>query len=143
VEAVVASSTSSSVARLPSPATVGFSRSISARVSLVPDRNSIGTATSARCPARSVEGLPDGCSGNAKKTRPRTPGSGAFACACDVIRPPNERPPANSLRSPPRRPASAAAARTCGMRHRRRVRPLAALLHVGELEAQHRDAPGL
>ena len=54
------------------------------------------------------------------------------------MRPPNDRPPANSGRSGASRIASAAAARTaaCAIPA---VGPLRALLHVGELVAQGRD----
>ena len=87
-----------------------------------------------------MDGLPAVCSGKAKKTRPRTPSSGASACACEVIRPPNERPPANSgsdRREPPRLGDRGAHR---GVGDRRRIDPLAALLHVGELVAQRGDA---
>ena len=86
-----------------------------------------------------MPGLPAGCSGKPRNTSPRTPGSGAIACACEVIRPPYDRPPANSGRS-------GASSRRLGDRgpHRgmgncRRVGPSAALLHVRKLEAQRRD----
>ena len=91
-----------------------------------------------RCSARSVPGRPAGCSGKPTKASPRTPGSGAFACACDVIRPPNDRPPAKSGRPAPRRAASSTAARTARVRDGRRVGALRALLHERELEAQRR-----
>ena len=77
----------------------------------VPCRNSIGTCTSARCSARSPDGLPAGCSGKPKNARPTTPGSGAAACACEVMRPPKDLPPAISgrpgRRAPLRRPRRA------------------------------------
>ena len=48
---------------------------------------------------------------------PCTPASGAVACACEVMRPPNDFPPAISRRPAQCRPASATAARTaaCAM----------------------------
>ena len=59
-----------------------------------------------------VAGLPGGCSGKPRKTSPRTPGSGSADCACDVMRPPIDLPPARRGRSGARRAASATAART-------------------------------
>ena len=47
-----------------------------------------------------------------ERQAPRTPGSGAAACACDVIRPPNDLPPAISGSFGNRFAASATAART-------------------------------
>src|SRR2546422_1971108 len=35
---------------------------------------------------------PGGCNGKPRNTSPRTPGSGASACAVDVMRPPNDLP---------------------------------------------------
>ena len=49
--------------------------------------------------------------GKPKNASPRTSGSGSIACACEVMRPPNDFPPAISgspgqrARLPPRRPA--------------------------------------
>ncbi len=96
--------------------------------------------TSARCAARSSDGLPAGCSGKPRKTRPRTPGSGAAACACDVMRPPNDLPPAKSGT-----PGSSACRFGDGRAHGRvrelrRVGALRAVLHVRKLVAQRRDA---
>ena len=42
----------------------------------------------------------------------RTPGSGSLACACDVMRPPKDLPPAISGSSGKARDAAAIAART-------------------------------
>jgi hypothetical protein len=62
-------------------------------------------------PAPGTAASPDAAEirGNAN---PRTPGSGATACACEVIRPPNDLPPAMSGSFGKRRAASATAART-------------------------------
>ena len=56
------------------------------------------------------------------------------------MRPPNDLPPANSGSLGTSRAASATAARTVSVRELGRVGPLAALLHVGKLVAQGRDA---
>lgn len=72
----------------------------------------MGMSTLARWSARSVEGFPSGCNGKPKNASPRTPGNGAWLCACDVIRPPNDFPPAISIRPGHCRAACAAAART-------------------------------
>ena len=71
---------------------------------------------------------------------PRTPGNGAAACACDVMRPPNDLPPANSGSPAQQRAASRDGGTHRGMGDARRIGPLAALLHVGKLVAQRRDA---
>src|SRR5438445_613116 len=90
-----ASATTWSVAR-GSPSITGRSSASSARSSRVPCRKSTGTSTVARCSARSTPGLPTGCSGNPTNARPSTSASGASDCACQVIRPPIDLPPANS-----------------------------------------------
>ena len=53
-----------------------------------------------------------GCSGKPRNTSPRTPGIGSFAAAFEVIRPPNDFPPAKSGSSGARRAASAQTERT-------------------------------
>ena len=133
--------TASSVARVPERgARAARAARASASASRVPCRNSIGICTSNRCLPRSSDGLPAGCSGKPRKARPRTPGSGDAACACEVMRPPNDLPPAMSGSArqaaarprPPRRgprPARASADRAA-----------CCPLHVGELVAQRRDA---
>jgi hypothetical protein len=67
----------SSLARPGRSAIVCWSRSSCASASLDPCRKSIGTATFERCPARVSDGLPAGCNGKAKKTRPMTAASGS------------------------------------------------------------------
>jgi len=47
-----------------------------------------------------------------RKISPRTPGNGVAACACEVMRPPNDLPPANSGVSGSRWTICATAART-------------------------------
>ena len=54
----------------------------------------MGTFMRDKCAARSMDGLPDGCNGNPKKTNPPTPVSGVAACAWEVMRPPKDLPPA-------------------------------------------------
>ena len=83
-----------------------------AKASRVPCRNSMGIRTSNRCAPRSRDGLPAGWRGKPRNASPRTPGSGSSDCACDVIRPPNDLPPAISGIPGRRRPASPTAART-------------------------------
>ena len=108
--------------------------------SRVPCRNSIGTCTSARCAARSSDGLPAGCSGKPRNASPRTPGNGIAACACDVMRPPNDLPPAMSA-TPGRRARRFGDRRAHrGVRDGRHVGTSRALLHVRKLIAQRRDA---
>ena len=62
------------------------------------------------------------------------------ACACEVMRPPKDLPPAMSgkLGHEPRRFGHRGAHR--GLGELRRIGALAALLHVGELIAKRRDA---
>ena len=83
-----------SVARAPRRRTTGRRSCRSASASRAPCRNSIGTSTSNRWPARSSDGRPAGWSGKPRNTRPRTAGSGDAAWACEVMRPPNDLPPA-------------------------------------------------
>src|SRR6516225_2404162 len=59
-----------------------------------------------------LDGRPAGCSGNPRKASPQTPCSGAFSCACDVIRPPKDLPPAMRGVSGSRHSAAPTAART-------------------------------
>jgi len=61
-----------------------------------------GRATAERWSARSPNGLPAGCSGKAKKTRPRT-GRARQRLGCEVMRPPNDLPP--EQRQPGRAPS--------------------------------------
>src|SRR5439155_146626 len=83
-----------------------------AKSSRVACRKSIGTCTSNRCRPRSSEGRPGGCNGNPRKTRPRTPGRGDSDCSWEVMRPPNDLPPAKSEIRGTRRRARTRAART-------------------------------
>ena len=93
-----------SAARGASFAHSGRMRDKSANVSRVPCKNSIGSATRSKCSARFVPGWPGGCSGNPKKTRPRTRFSDSVspeeasgsAKTCEVMRPPSDLPPASS-----------------------------------------------
>ena len=65
-----------------------------------------------------------------------------MACACEVMRPPKDLPPANSANLGARRAASATAACTVAWQTGGGSgRPLLQL-HVRELEAQSRDIPG-
>lgn len=52
-----------------------------------------------------------GMEGKPRKASPLTPGSGAFDCACEVMRPPNDFPPATSFNPGQSRAASSTAAR--------------------------------
>ena len=113
----------------------------SASSSRVPCRNSIGTCTSSRCARALVRRLARPGAAESRGTRGRaTPGSGAIACACEVMRPPNDLPPANSGRRGQRPRGLGHGGAHGGMRDRRRVGALRAALHVGELVAQRRDA---
>src|SRR6267143_285286 len=105
-------STRCSVARWPSRWTRDSSSFRSAKSSRVPCKKSIGTSTRARCSARVSPGRPGGCSGKPRKTSPRTPGSGCAACAVEVMRPPNDLPPATRGSACVIHDASATAART-------------------------------
>jgi len=89
-------------------------------------QNSIGTCTSAKCSARSLDGLPAGCSGKPRNARPRRPASGVAACTCEVMRPPNDLPPATKGRPGQQSPASATAAAHGGVRDSGWIGPLAA-----------------
>ncbi len=69
-------------------------------------------STSRRCVARSFESLPAGWSGNARNASPRTFGSGSRAWACEVMRPPNDRPTGTRASRGTRRAASVTTALT-------------------------------
>ena len=123
----------------PSALHTGSSSLSSASASRVPCRNSIGIVTSERCAARSRDGRFAGCSGKPRNASPATPSSGSSACACEVIRPPNDLPPAISGRFGHCRRASATAARTAACATFGGSGRLPPLLHVGKLIAQRRD----
>src|SRR3977135_2087787 len=89
----------------------------------------MGTSTSERCFARSFDGLPAGCNGNPRNASPRTPANGAIAGAWEVMRPPNDLPPATRV-SPEQR----------GMRDGGWISLLAFVFHILELIAQRGDA---
>ena len=107
----------------------------------MPCRKSIGTFTSARCAARSSDGLPAGCSGKPRNTRPRTPGSGSRRLRLRGHAPAErlaarEERHARQRAAPPRRPPRAPPrARPSGGSGRFEPR-----LHVGEVVAQRGDA---
>src|SRR2546423_11475275 len=101
-----------SVARSPRPFTTCCTNSSCANSSRLPCRNSIGTSTDVKCSARSIPGRPGACKGKPRNTRPRTPGMGWDACACEVIRPPNDLPPAIIGNPGAARAAAATALRT-------------------------------
>src|SRR5258706_4484027 len=107
-----ASSNISSVARSPRRFTIGSSNVRSARASREPWRKSIGTFTWKRCAGRSSEGFPAACNGNPIKPRPRTVANGSTDCACEVMRPPKDLPPAKRGMPGIRFAASATAPRT-------------------------------
>jgi hypothetical protein len=107
-----ASSIETSVARSPRRSTSARTSAGSASSSRVPWKKSIGRPTRSRCSPRSLPGCFGGCSGKPMNTKPRTPASAASASACDVIRPPNDLPPAKSGRPGQRAFAAATAART-------------------------------
>lgn len=88
-----------SVASSPRSSSTGLRRSSPASRSRVPCTKSMGRSTAARWAARSVLSRPGAWSGNPRKTSPSTSGSAPSAAACDVIRPPNDFPPANRGRS--------------------------------------------
>ena len=111
-----------------------------ARASRVPCRNSIGICTSKRCSARSREGRPAGCSGKPRNASPHTPRSGALACACEVIRPPKDFPPAMSGNPGSQPSAVSTAARTVACATAGGVGTLSVVLHVGKLIAQRGNA---
>ena len=123
----------------PSPFTTGFSSDSSASASRVPCRNSIGTFTSARCFARSLDGFPAGCSGKPKKA---SPDAGKRRVRLRLRR----HAPAKGFSAGDQRQSRAASrgfrdrGAHRGMRDGRRIGPLAALFHVGKLVAQRRDA---
>ncbi len=72
--------------------------------------------------------------------QPRTPGSGASACACDVIRPPKDFPPAK--RGTEAELERAGDGRTDGrLRERRAIRSLGPGLCVRELKSQAGNLP--
>ena len=100
----------------------------------------MGTFMRDKCAARSMEGLPDGCSGNPKKTNPPTPVSGVAACAWEVMRPPKDLPPAMQTQSRRKLPGRADSRADRGVTQGWRVRSFLASLHVWELIAQGRNA---
>ena len=123
---------------LAEPRDHGRSSPRSASSSRVPCRNSIGSRP-ARGAARARRRA---CRPDAAESR-RRPGRGrpaaVPACACDVIRPPNDLPPANSGRPGALgRPGDGGAHR--GVRDCRRIGTPRASLHRRELEAQRGDA---
>ena len=105
-----------------------------------PAKTASGFVLRSRCAARFCDGWPAGCSGNPRKANPHTPCRGAFACVCDVIRPPERF--AATIRGSPgskRMRRSHGGADRC-LRQLRRIGPPSATLHVWKLVAQSGDA---
>lgn len=101
--------------------------------------NSVDALTELRCSARSTVGLPARCKGDPKNARPSTPGKGDIACACEVIGPPTDLPPANKGRDDHIVFALATAARTGSCATAGASTRFLPTLHVRESIAERAD----
>ena len=126
------------VARAPSGARSGRSRR-GGRAGRACPAGRASAPHGARCSPRS-SGTPGRMQREADEHEAATPGIGPSACAREVMRPPNDLPPASSGSAGHEPRASADRRPHGGLGERRRIRRPGAALHVGELVAERGDA---
>ena len=98
----------------------------------------MGTEIVAKWAALSTTAFPADAAGTLQKPSPTTLGKAFSAWACDIIRPPNDLPPAMSGIDGSHRTASATAARTVRVGQRWAIGPLGAVLGEGKLIPKRR-----